>query len=109
MRCMFILIGCPVCNYAEMAVNMVNCNLEIGRKIEYIDVLKNDPRCAILEEIYGTDDPYEWEVPVLIIDDVGVQRVFDNYFEGKVYKGIIKSSSNTRHYYYLLRNYFKPM
>lgn len=76
---LFVLYGCPVCAEAELGVLQANVSLPPSQKIQLVYINSNRPELAMLSKIFKSNDPTDWQVPLLILEERGVNRTFDSY------------------------------
>ena len=79
MRVLFKQGGClEHCLPLSQVVNELNCALPIHDQISIVDVSDFDPRIKVLEEIFGPDRD-KWILPIMIIDFIVKEKMFNSY------------------------------
>lgn len=76
---LYIMYGCPVCAEAELGVIQINSTLPIGNKIQIIHINSNRPELALMAKIFKSSNPADWQVPLLLLEERGINRTFDSY------------------------------
>lgn len=97
-RVLYTLLGCRYCNLTESAIIHVNNFLEIGQKIEVIDIMSGDPRCSFLAKLFKSPSLYDWQVPILVVDNPVIRNLFNYYIKSNGKRVLISSIFDFNHY-----------
>lgn len=105
MNILFKLNNCDMCLEVKTAILQVNSVFPL-QQIEVVDIFEGDPRTAILEELFESEDLGKWSVPVLVVEKRGIASMFNSYLPVNKNRKIIYLESGYYHYTILLSNLF---
>lgn len=97
--------SCALCEPCQMAIVQSNILLEIGDKINMINVFTGDPRLKFLEILYGSKDPYEWAVPIATLEKPRLTKFFKNTIKTMGSRVMLHGIFSERHYSGLIENF----
>lgn len=93
MNVFYDLPYCPVCTLEKKGIFMVNQRLPPEKQITIVDVFSNHPSLTFLKKFYGTDDPMEWSVPIIVLERTIVKKMFNSYIKSIGEKVVIVPGS----------------
>lgn len=76
---LYVMYGCPICAEAELGVIQANVSLTPSEKIQIVFINSNRPELAMLQKIFKSNSPEDWQVPLLVLSEKGINRTFDSY------------------------------
>ena len=79
----------------------------MDQQIQQIDIFSGDPRLIFLAEMYKSSDPYDWYVPVVVVERPDVQQIFNFYIERNLNRVWMKSCWTIDHFITLLGEYLR--
>ena len=95
---LFVLPSCNLCAEAELAVIQANATLPISEKIQMINIMSNRPELALLAKFHNSNNPSDWAVPTLFLEEKGVKKVFGSYVKtNNKHRVIIRSVLDKEH------------
>ena len=88
-----------------MAVVRANVELESDQKIDFVSVFSGDPRLKILAKLVGTNNPYEFPAPTLIMERKVISKYLMNTIKSSGMRVVVHALNSEGHYYTLIRNF----
>lgn len=105
MNIFFHLNGCPHCAEASKGILEANQNLPFDERIHLVEIMSGDPRLVYLSKKYETDDPFEWEVPILVIERPIVKKMFNSIVGKTIQRIEIGGVMDGEHYETLITKF----
>lgn len=105
MNILYTLPGCHLCLKAASAVVQVNIELPLGDKINILNIFSGDPRLRLLARYYGTNDPYEWKMPLLVLERNILNRRFGLLKKNRGERTFVHGILSEKHYVMLIREF----
>ena len=88
-----------------MAVLRANVELEPDEKIDFVSVFSGDPRLKILEKLVGTNDPYQFPAPTLVMERKVISKSLIGAIKSHGMRAMVHAINSEGHYYTLIRNF----
>ncbi len=107
MRILYIMPDCPFCSISEASIDFVNLHLPFGDQIELVDIFSTDPRNAFMAKLFGNDTRDGWAVPLLVVDNPGIGKMFSSYIKKRKQRVMIKSVEMMEDYIYIVQGFLK--
>ncbi|MDI6738295.1 MAG: hypothetical protein QME12_07335 [Nanoarchaeota archaeon] len=105
---LFFLPGCHLCEEASIGINFINSTLPIGQKIRFCNIMSRRPELAFLANLFESNDPADWAVPVLLLEEKGINRVFDSYVRtNSKHRACARSVLDAEHIHAYIDEYMK--